>query len=95
MMSADDGIHIKQTEKGFFEVRYWMGDHGEGSLLGTKPSLDEAIKLGQGIGPTEYGFTFSWVQNEFQTGERCRINNCPRERKLLAEIHLLREASNG
>lgn len=57
-MSADDGIHIKETDEGF-EVRHWMGE-GPGSLMGTEQSLDAAIKRGQEAGQTEYGFTFSF-----------------------------------
>lgn len=69
-MSADDGIHVKETSEGF-EVRHWMGEDS-GRLLGIFPSIDLAIKRGQEEGTTEYGFSFTF--HEISTTDELEVD---------------------
>lgn len=55
----DTGIRVRETAEGF-EVRHYAGGHN-GWLLDTVPSLDDAIRVGQDVGPTEFGFSFEFL----------------------------------
>lgn len=61
-MSADNGILIVRERDEYFVREYCASveyeESGKMHLIGVKPTLEEAIKLGQEQG-TEYGLSFS------------------------------------
>lgn len=67
-MSADNGIHIIQTGKNKYDVRYYFASHDyendeDMTLISTETTLEAAIVVGQSEN-TEYGLSFSLTDQE-------------------------------